>query len=145
MWKRKTFHDCAEELNIVSESFRATYINKFSIDAERRNQQLESLSQSGIEILKILALSIRAEQDFGIISKVNGTVGALKSKSSVSETSTILNFYRPPYNKQSDFEPLELRDALNKIVHANPDESDFYADAYVHDLILCGKKTIIIG
>jgi len=140
MWARKTFHDCAEELKIVSEDFRAAFTNKFRMDEQRRNQQLQNLSQRGIEILRILALAIRSEQDFGITPKINETVGALKSNANTSEMFSALNSYRPPYDEQLGFNPLGLREALNKIAHANPDKSGFYADASIHDLILCGKR-----
>ena len=51
--------------------------------------------------------------------------------------------YNPPYNKlgsKDGFTKLNLRKALNKIVHRNPDPkmNSFYANANYHDLILCG-------
>jgi len=90
--------------------------------------------------LRILALSVRSEQDFGIIPAIGKTVGALKPSASDTEVFTVLNCYRPPYNKQHGFQPLLLREALNKIAHANPDKTSFFANETVHDLILCGKK-----
>jgi hypothetical protein len=46
--------------------------------------------------------------------------------------------YRPPYGQQSGYTPLGLRQALNKIAHADPIRSGFFADNNTHDLILSG-------
>jgi hypothetical protein len=68
----------------------------------------------------VLALSIRSEQDFGSIPSIRTTVGALNHATNASEVSATLNNYRPPYGEKVGFEPLLLREALNKIAHADP-------------------------
>lgn len=140
MWQRRTFHGCAEELEIVSKNFRRAYTDSSSIDLENRTRILRESSEKGIEILRVLALSIRSEQDFGNVPRSSITVGALNDAASESEITTILSNYQPPYEKQSDFEPLVLREALNKIAHANPSKAGFFANTATHDLILSGKK-----
>ena len=101
---------------------------------------LQESSEKGIEILRILALSIRSEQDFGNLPKRSITVGALKNAVSENEITVTLSNYQPPYEEKNDFEPLVLREALNKIAHANPSRAGFFASTATHDLILSGKK-----
>jgi hypothetical protein len=139
MWKRRTFHECAEELEILSQDFRDAYINKSTLDQQIRERMLQESSERGIEILRVLALSIRSEQDFGAIPLIRTTVGALKRSASTSEVSATLNSYRPPYSVRTGFEPLLLREALNKISHVDPYRTGFFADNTVHDLILSGN------
>jgi len=139
MWQRRTFHECAEELGQISNDFRGAYTNRFGIGEQRRNQILQDTSRKGVEILRILALSIRSEQDSGCIPSVQETVGAFKTSVSDTDIFMAINHYRPPYSDQKDFRPLSLRSALNKIAHANPSKSGFFADNDVHDIILCGN------
>jgi len=89
--------------------------------------------------LRVLALSIRSEQDVGGIPPICTTVGALKRSANTSEVSATLNSYRPPYSGRTGFEPLPPREALNKIAHANPYRTGFFADNAVHELILSGN------
>lgn len=139
MWKRRTLHKCAEELEVLSQDFRDTYINKSKLDQQSREKVLQESSERGIEILRVLALAIRSEQDVDGIPPIRTTVGALKRSANASEVSTILNSYRPPYSGKAGFEPLPLREALNKIAHANPYRAGFFADDAVHELILSGN------
>jgi len=139
MWKRRTFHECAEELEILSQDFRDAYTSKSRIDQQSREKILQESSEKGIEILRMLALSIRSEQDFGILPSIRTTVGALNRSTNTSEVSATLNNYRPPYNDKAGFEPLPLREALNKIAHADPYKAGFFADEVIHELILSGS------
>ncbi len=139
MWQRRTFHECAEELETTSRDFRSAYTNSLRVDQQSREKILQESSERGIEILRVLALSIRSEQDFGNIPPIHITVGALKRSANDSEISDTLHSYRPPYSEKSDFEPLLLREALNKIAHANPSKAGFFANDAVHDLILSGN------
>ncbi|WOB45335.1 hypothetical protein HNI00_21025 [Thermoleptolyngbya oregonensis NK1-22] len=139
MWKRRTFHECAEELEILSQDFRDAYINPSTPDQQIREKILQESSERGIEILRMLALSIRSEQDFGAIPTIRTPVGALKRSASTSEVLATLNSYRPPYGGRTGFELLSLREALNKIAHADPYRTGFFVDNTVHDLILSGN------
>ncbi|WNZ22275.1 hypothetical protein HJG54_04960 [Leptolyngbya sp. NK1-12] len=139
MWKRRTFHECAEELEVLSQDFRDAYVNKSKLEQQIQEKILQEASERGIEILRVLALSIRSEQDFGGIPSIRTTVGALKRSANTSEVLSTLNSYRPPYDGRTGFEPLSLREALNKIAHANPYRAGFFADSAVHDLILSGN------
>jgi hypothetical protein len=139
MWKRRTLHECAEELEVLSQDFRDAYINKSELDQQIREKILQESSERDIEILRVLALSIRSEQDVGGIPPICTTVGALKRSANTSEVSATLNSYRPPYSGRTGFEPLPPREALNKIAHANPYRTGFFADNAVHELILSGN------
>jgi hypothetical protein len=140
MWKRRTFHECAEELEVLSQDFRDAYVNKSKLDQQIREQILQETSERGIEILRVLALSIQSEQDFGGIPSIRTTVGVLKRSATTSEVLSTLNSYRPPYSGRTGFEPLLLREALNKIAPADPYRAGFFADNTVHDLILSGNQ-----
>jgi hypothetical protein len=140
VWKRRTFHECAEELEVLSQYFRDAYINELNLDQQNRQKILQESSERGIEILRVLALSIRLEQDFGTVPSIRVTIGALKRSASPSEVSDTLSSYRPPYRERTGFEPLLLREALNKIAHADPYRTGFFADNTVHDLILSGNQ-----
>ncbi|MBW4652319.1 MAG: hypothetical protein KME20_04625 [Kaiparowitsia implicata GSE-PSE-MK54-09C] len=97
MWKRRTLHECAEELEVLSQDFRDAYINKSKLDQQIREKILQKSSERGIEILRVLALSIRSEQDVGGIPPIRTTVGALKRSANTNEVLATLNSYRPPY------------------------------------------------
>lgn len=142
MWLRRTFHECADELEMVSLNFRTAFTNSFGVDQQRRGEILRDSSEKGVEILRILALSIRPEQDYNAAFKnatQDITVGALKHSASSKDVSDVINSYRPPYSKKPGFKQLRLRDALNKIAHADPSESGFFANDAFHDLILSGR------
>jgi len=93
----------------------------------------------GVEVLRILALSIRSDQDYGLTGDSVSYVGALLSDVAESGLADWIKNYRPPYSSIPGFAPLTLRQALNKIAHANPGKSGFFADATTHDLILAGE------
>lgn len=97
-------------------------------------------SQRGVEILRILALSIRADQDFHLTDCGATAVGALRPQATEGEVSSTIRNYRPPYAQAPGFRRIALREALNKIAHANPTRSGFFADNDNHDLILSGEN-----
>jgi hypothetical protein len=80
MWQRRTFHECASELSAISEDFRAAHTNRFGCDRSKRDRIMLDTSKRGVEVLRILALSIRSDQDFGLTHNDSTPVGALKSK-----------------------------------------------------------------
>jgi hypothetical protein len=140
MWQRRTFHECASELTGISEDFRAAHTNKFSMARSRRDQIMLDTSRRGVEVLRILALSVRSEQDFGLTQSDSRPVGALRSRATAEQVLATIRDYRPPYDQQTGYTPLGLRQALNKIAHADPNGSGFFADNTTHDLILSGAN-----
>jgi hypothetical protein len=144
MWKRKTFHECANELASVSERFRLAHTNTLPSHLKKhRSSILEECSKDGVDILKILALSIRSEQDYDILPKQKSMVGAFKEPVTDGCIYVCKSYFRGQYEKYcktKNFLPLNLRTALNKIAHVNPDESSFYATEHAHGLILVGSN-----
>ena len=139
MWQRRTFHDCAAELQIISDDFRAAHTNRWQWDQRRKDQVMRDTSIRGVEVLRILALSIRSDQDYGLAPNGADSVGAFLDSATASEAAAFIRSYRPPYSRLIGFVPLRLRQALNKIAHANPARCGFYADVHTHDLILTGE------
>lgn len=50
-------------------------------------------SQRGVEILRILALAIRAEQDYGLTSSAPARVGARKKVAGIREAEEFIRAY----------------------------------------------------
>lgn len=138
VWKRRTFHECAIELSSVSREFREAYLD-LSLDSKERELIMGRSSTRGNEILKVLALAIRNDQDAGLTNFDGTTVGGLLDDVDSQAVSSLLNAYKPPWNQQAGFKPIDIRNALNKIAHADPYDSGFYADEDHHDLLLTGK------
>jgi hypothetical protein len=139
MWQRRTFHECASELRQISEQFRAAYTNARGWDEATRDHMLHETSKRGVEVLRILALSIRSDQDYGFTQAGLDTVGAFRAGVSAADAAMAIQTYRPPYTALPGYSPLRLRQALNKVAHANPSQCGFYADDSTHDLVLTGE------
>jgi hypothetical protein len=137
MWQRRTFHECAEELSQISRTFVEAYCNH-SCDPDERQRTLADTSTRGVEVLRVLSLSVRAEQDASLTDRNTDAVGALNPKASAVDMGAFIARYRPPHDRLAGFEPLTLREALNKIAHLNPARSGFFASNEAHDLILTG-------
>ena len=108
-------------------------------DSSERDRVMRETSKSGVDLLKTLAVSIRGDQDYGIIDYDPAPIGALRSRATPEDVAATLRDYRPPYDHLTGFTPLGLRQALNKIVHSRPTGNSFFADNETHDLILSGN------
>lgn len=139
MWRRRTFHECASEPGAISEDFRSAHTNRWGWDKSKRDRVMRDTSTRGVEVLRIPALSVRGDQDYGLTNNDASAVGALIIDATDAEAVATVQNYRPPYDRLSGFTPLKLRQALNKIAHANPARSGFFADAETHDLVLTGE------
>lgn len=142
MWQRRTLHECADELLQISERFRFHWKSHYRYDKSlpARNPILIEASTQGVEILRTLSLAIRSEQDYGLIPRDRTIVGTVRESVTRDDWEQLVSSYRPPYCELSDFKPLRLREALNKIAHANPSRASFFADKNDHDLILAGER-----
>jgi hypothetical protein len=137
MWQRRTLHECADELDQVSRRFRDACGN-----SGRGADQAEMIeaSRKGVEILRVLALAIRSEQDFELIPNSRQIVGAIrKSGASQQDIDKIKEGGGWQCVVSDDaFCDLDLRSALNKIAHADPLKSDYFVGPGNHDLLLFG-------
>lgn len=88
----------------------------------------------------MLALAIRSEQDQGSIPSDTISVGALNRNFEEEKCTEFRESYAPPLSAVEGFQPLPLREALNKITHADGPKSGYFADSENHDLILFGKQ-----
>lgn len=139
VWKRRTFHECATELEQVSKSFRDAHLSVGDLNEAERQQALEQTSIGGFEILRVLALAIRSEQDYGAIPFKSGAVGATFSNVPEDEAQLLVEKYEAPFTSLEGGAPLHLRDALNKIAHSDGRRGGYFADQVEHDLLLCGS------
>lgn len=141
VWKRRTFHECATELEQVSYKFRTAHMgNGYTSEADRQ-RDLEKTSIAGMEILRILVLAIRSEQDYGTVPLESGSVGALIADLSEEKCRNIVETYAAPYTNLTNLDSsvhLGLRNALNKIAHSDGRKGGYFADQAEHDLLLCG-------
>lgn len=140
MLRRRTFHECATELEGISSEFRSAYLGKPGVAPEHRQRTLVSASKRGVEVLRILALAVRTDQDWSLLAPDNSQVGALKNDVSETDIEAIIAAFKGPYRELIGFEPLNLREALNKIAHMHPTRGSFFASDSHHDLMLSGSK-----
>ena len=146
MWKRATWHECADELDQVCERFRHAYWGKRSKGWPRHPDDVAEMKESsieGVKLLRALALAVRSEQDFDVAPNQRAVVGALKNENALP-TDAIEVKHRGGYESMlgvSGYVPLKLRQALNKIAHADPQTADYYIGRLVgnHDLLLYGE------
>jgi hypothetical protein len=137
-WERKTFHECAAELEGVSETFRQVFLSPPSTHG--RAIELKRSSILGVELLRMLALAVRSEQDSGLVPYESLSVGVIKTPITSSEVIAFKQSYRPPYGHRSGFLGLSLREGLNKIAHTDVNKTAFAVDVRNHDLLLSGEK-----
>lgn len=128
MWARKTYHQIAEELEVISREFRAA-------DARGDRPRMVEYSMQGVELLRALALALRSEQDYGLGTRSEEVAG--QTISAVTDSAFVVLTLRgiPSSRNPQD---LRLRDALNKIAHANPNLTSFKISPDKHDLVLSG-------
>ncbi len=146
MWKRATWHECAGELEQVSRAFCDAYWGRRHGGGWPRHPEDEAAivrtSIQGVQLLRSLALAVRSEQDFGMIPPAVAVVGALKTENVTSADATEAKHKcgHAQLLTVEGYVPLNLRQALNKIAHADPQRADYYVGPLdrVHDLLLYG-------
>lgn len=128
MWLRATWHECADELDQISQAFRAAYWRRCTggkgspRHTDDDEAEMRQTSMKGIQLLRALATAVRSEQDFNLIPRDQTVVGALRRAGATPSDAlevkkgggyaSVLD--RPGYDS------LDLREALHKIVHADP-------------------------
>jgi len=81
MWKRATWHECAEELDEMCQIFRSAYRGKRHRSWPRHPAdvaEMEAASKKGVQILRALALAVRSEQDFSLVPGADLLLGCSK-------------------------------------------------------------------
>ena len=149
MWKRATWHECAAELDQVCLRFRTAYWGERHMSWPRHpadQAEMEECSVEGVKLLRAIALAIRSEQDFDLAPNPRRAVGVLKSANATRADATNVK-QRSGFQSMlndSEFIALSLRQALNKIAHADPLSADYYVGPgrgpvhSQHDLLLFG-------
>jgi hypothetical protein len=99
-------------------------------------------SKQGVQLLRALALAVRSEQDFDLAPNPTSVVGVVKNENALP-TDAIEVKQRSGYKNMlgvNGYVPLKLRQALNKIAHADPQTADYYIGPsdWSHDLLLYG-------
>ncbi len=149
MWKRATWHECADELDELCQRFRQAYWGKRSRSWPRHPEDEAEMKESsieGVKLLRALASAVRSEQDFELAPRSTAVVGVLKNENALP-TDAIDVKRHGGYESMLGAEgyvPLKLREALDKIMHADPQTADYYIGGYPgvvtnHDLLLYGE------
>lgn len=140
MWVRKTFHECTSSLRAICADFRAAYEGRVPGGEERKRWVMVDTSQKGVQILQAMALTVRGEQDYGIVDGRALRVGALLSDATSADVQHALHVYQPPHSAlTAPYGALTLREGLNKVAHADPMNASFRVGEGVHDLVLTGS------
>lgn len=104
---------------------------------------MSEASRRGVAVLRALALAVRSEQDYLDLPLDRTVVGALKSREAAANDALQVKRSGGALRTldSAEYAPLHLREAMNKIAHANPAMSDFYVgpDDDAHDLLLYGE------
>ncbi len=105
---------------------------------------MRTYSAEGVKLLRALALAVRSEQDFDLAPNPAHIVGVLK-RTAVTPTDAEhvkRHFGFRSMLQEPGFTPLNLRQALNKIAHADPTAADYYVGPghRSHDLLLYGEE-----
>ena len=148
MWKRRTWIECAEELEELAQQFRNAYWGRSHGSSwpptEEDRSNMERTSREAVEILRSLALAVRSEQDFRLVPSTKAIIGFQQSSAYSDELIQKIkqDCGFEGAEKNTKYKPLYLRQALNKIAHADPTNADFYVGPIDrrHDLILSGKN-----
>lgn len=148
MWKRATWHEIAEELSDVCQRFRDAYWGRCHGGRWPRHPddvaEMEETSKEGVKLLRAVALAVRSEQDFDMAPNPTAVVGAIEERNA-----TINDVHELKQNRgyiialnTAGWTTLTLRQAHNKIAHANSDLADYYVGIgnLTHDLFLFGDK-----
>jgi hypothetical protein len=146
MWKRATWHECADELDQVCRRFRRAYWGYRSQGWPRHpadEADMKESSVEGIKLLRALALAVRSEQDFDLAPNPTSVVGALKNAKALRTDATSVKHCGGYENMLAvdGYAPLTLRQALNKIAHADPQTADYFVGPSddSHDILLYGE------
>jgi hypothetical protein len=82
MWKRATWHECADELDQLSQAFRDAYWGRRHGSRWPRHSddeiEMVETSKQAVQILRAIALAVRTEQDSDLIPNTGMVVGVLK-------------------------------------------------------------------
>jgi hypothetical protein len=149
MWQRATWHESADELSQICRAFRAAHWGRstggkgWPRDPDDE-AEMRQTSKEGIQLLRALATAVRSDRDFNLIPPARAVVGALRRAGATPADAIEVKraggyasvFARPGYA------PLHLREALNKIVHADPRNADYYVAPLdrAHELLLYGQN-----
>lgn len=148
MWKRATWHECADELDEVCQAFRNAYWGRRHGSRWPRDPadevEMVEVSKQAVQLLRALALAVRSEQDFDLVPNAAAVVGALKEEGATPSDAGEVKLQRGYASmlRTDGYTKLDLRQALNKIAHADPRSADYYVgplDA-AHDLLLYGTS-----
>lgn len=148
MWTRATWHECADELEDLSQRFRDAFWGRHhgSVWPRHADDEAEMLqsSRDAVKMLRAIALAVRSEQDFALVPDSMAVVGAIKRRNAVDGDADEAK-RRHGYEGLLDtegYEPLTLREALNRIAHADPRKADYYVGPLdrCHDLLLFGDN-----
>lgn len=134
MWQRRSLHGCADELQKVSRQFSSYYWEKQRAlqrsGLEQAPQQISEkmafLSADCEHLLRTVARKVRSESYAGHVDDRVGTVGALRTESPEKRPSFEIFLPYTILLERGVAVPLNLRDALSKIVYIDPASTYYF-------------------
>jgi hypothetical protein len=137
MYRRESFHQCAEELENLSFEFKT-----FSLEGVEQGKcppELEEISSRAFELLRSMAAAIRSEADAGLIKIPDHTVvGALVEDCDRSCIAALFQSYQSPCSDLAGAAILTLRESCNKIMHFT--NASYRICGRHHELLLLGER-----
>lgn len=140
MLQRQTYHECAMELEDVCHRFCDAHLDKGTLTPALRGLILAAMEIRRNEIVHILAVSFRSDQDAGLMPRQTETVGALRLNVTDADAAAFTADYHPPHGSLQGCKPLQLGSALSRAAQHDLSHDGFYADEQTHDLIVGGTE-----
>jgi hypothetical protein len=134
MGARDSFHDYATRIELICNEFSLAHRRGASRD------ELVRITKPAADLLNTLAIGVRGDQDFKETTRPATHVGSLLNGAAAIKPSEFRATYRAPFSALPGAEPLELREAFNKIVHKDPADASYYIDESNYEIIIGGKS-----
>ncbi len=117
------FIKVATQIEVICKEFARAHARGAS------QTELVQITKPAAKLLHTLGISVRGDQDFGRTDRPNTRVGSLLSGAVACGPSAFRENYQPPFAGIQGSTPLDLREAFNKILHADGSDASYYVDA----------------
>ena len=134
MGARNTYHEYATRIEIICDEFTKAHVRGAG------DLELVEITKPASDLLMALALNVRNDKDYGLTTNSPTRVGSLLEGAFAQRPSAFRPAYRPPFDAVANSHLLSVRDAFNKIAHADSSDAAYYIDEQNYEIIICGKE-----